>query len=485
MRKNFIKNFIYLTISGLAINLIELLVNAYITKKIGTTVLGTYSLITSLFNFLMTICIFGIPLSITKLTSEFDALKENHKIYNYSKLGIMICLFSSCVISAIVIIFNKNINNIFLHNLLDKKELILLSVSLPFVTLTSCICSYFNALRKVNKSVIFELIMNIVKNIVIVSLIYLHFKTYLSFILGLLIGEASSFLVSYALYKKDVHKYREKQKHFEIFTPLKNIFKISLPIFFTTTIRQMLSTIKHPLIPLSLQLFGFSYEYALSRYGMIHGVALPLVLMPSIFFTNFSQLILPEYSRYYAKGDLVKVQSITKKILKNVLEISLFIAFVLYISSDYICSKLYDNIEIAFYVKILLPIIPITYLDYIIDSMLRGLNLQTNVMRINIIDLIISITLIYFAIPKIGISGYILVIFVSEFINGIMSINTLLDASHVSFKYFKWVIKPLICLLFSFFIASALNFSLTTFLPLILSISAFTICYIIIKKIIL
>ena len=60
IKSKFFKNFIILTLSTLIINVVEMLTNIYITNKIGTTVLGSYSLIMNLFNFLVTISLFGI-----------------------------------------------------------------------------------------------------------------------------------------------------------------------------------------------------------------------------------------------------------------------------------------------------------------------------------------------------------------------------------------------------------------------------------------
>ena len=72
IKSKFFKNFLLLTFSTLIINVVEMLTNIYITNKIGTTVLGSYSLIMNFFNFLVTVSLFGIPLAITKIVSEND-----------------------------------------------------------------------------------------------------------------------------------------------------------------------------------------------------------------------------------------------------------------------------------------------------------------------------------------------------------------------------------------------------------------------------
>ena len=200
--------------------------------------------------------------------------------------------------------------------------------------------------------------------------------------------------------------------------------------------------------------------------------------MPSIFINSAASLLLPEYSRYFAAKDTTKIKRLTEKIFKTTILLSLYISFIIYISSDYICFKLYNNVEVSYYVKILTPLICIIYLDYIADSILRGLDLQVNVMKINIIDLIISISLIYFGIPYLGTWGYILVLYVSEYINGIMSIDQILSKTKIKFKYYEWIIKPLLCLFTSFWIIKLLKIENTNFSQVLMSIFSFTLSFI-------
>ena len=118
------------------------------------------------------------------------------------------------------------------------------------------------------------------------------------------------------------------------------------------------------------------------------------------------------------------------------------------------------------------------YIDSIADSMLKGLDLQVGVMKINIIDLLISITLIYFGIPFLGTFGYILVLYVSEYINGLMSIDKILKKANIQFRYLEWVIKPLICLFTSLFIINLLPFQIINLQSLLFVLIIFSTIFI-------
>lgn len=478
MKSKFIKNFLLLTFSTLIINIIEMITNVYITNKIGTTVLGSYSLIINVFNFLVTTSLFGIPLTITKLVSENDELKKDKAIEYSSKIACKICAVISVSVCIFTILNRKFLVSFFLHNSTSSDVFIILALSLPFIALTSCFCGYFNALRKVNKPVSYEILTHVIRSFTIIVLLKISFPAYKTFATGLFLSEFISFLYSYSLYKKDVKIYSKSKEAISKKKILKDIFRISAPLSFTSFVRSGLSALKHTLIPLRLQKFGFSYEYALSRYGIIHGISLPFILIPSIFINSAASLLLPEYSRYFAAKDTITIKRLTEKIFKTTILLSLYISFIIYISSDYICFKLYNNVDVSYYVKILTPLICIIYLDYIADSILRGLDLQVNVMKINIIDLIISISLIYFGIPYLGTWGYILVLYVSEYINGIMSIDQILSKTKIKFKYYEWIIKPLLCLFTSFWIIKLLKIENTNFSQVLMSIFSFTLSFI-------
>ena len=72
---------------------------------------------------------------------------------------------------------------------------------------------------------------------------------------------------------------------------------------------------------------------------------------------------------------------------------------------------------VSYYIKLLAPLAIFIYVDTVIDSILRGLDAQVGVMIINIFDLIISTTFIFFFVPKLGITGYIISIYLSEILN--------------------------------------------------------------------
>ena len=100
---------------------------------------------------------------------------------------------------------------------------------------------------------------------------------------------------------------------------------------------------------------------------------------------------------------------------------SLFVGFFIFIFANELSNLIYHKTEIAKYLRILVPLIVVMYLDIVIDGILKGLDAQVDVMIVNVLDCIISIAFIYFFVPVLGFGGYILSIFISEVVDFTLS----------------------------------------------------------------
>ena len=114
---------------------------------------------------------------------------------------------------------------------------------------------------------------------------------------------------------------------------------------------------------------------------------------------------------------------------------------------------LYKNITVGRYIKLMAPLIVLIYLDNVVDNILKGLGKQISVMCCNILDLAISVSFIYFLLPVFGSLGYIIVLYISEILNYVISIITLFKTTDLKFKYIEWVIFPILLITLSIIIS--------------------------------
>lgn len=472
--KLFIINVGIMTATSTLLQLVGIFFSIYISNKIGSEGVGLFSLIMSIYTFGITLAMFGINLASTKIVATQMAYKNKNGAIKALSQCILFSFIIGCMASLVLYLFSDIIVNVCLKNKISKLPLYICFLALPFISMSASINGYFNATRKVYKtasSSIFEQIVKISLAFFLLNLLLpkgLEFAC-ISLIIATCVSEMSSFFYGFILFyieKKKSHYTKSKQSFF------KEILRICIPIGLTSYIRSGLSTLKQLLIPLRLEKSGLNTSSAISMYGIVNGMVMPILLFPSVFINSFANLLVPEFSRIYATNNKKRIKQITDKIFKYIFIFSSCIFAIFITFYNKLSNLLYNEVLVAKFLLILSPLVIIIYIDTIVDAILKGLDEQVNVMKCNILDLFTSITLIYFLVPIMGIYGYIVVIYVSEILNGIISIFLLLKKTNLKFKFIDYIIKPVgISLisryLFIFFITS-FNVKLNIFLEILI-----------------
>lgn len=406
--KFFLVNGIILTCTSLILRTIGMFFNIYISNKIGSESVGVFELVMSVYFFFVTFSLSGINLACIRIVSEELAYGNDKNIKNATRKCLFFSLAFGLFSALALFIFAPYISSTFLHNKVSCFPFYVISLSLPFVSMSSCINGYFAAIRQVKKTAFVQILEQIIKISIICFLLSLLAPesvdfAIISLVVGEAISEACSFFILYFLYKLNQKKLNQTRSSVTCNFSQK-ILRIIVPVAITSYIRSGLSTVKQLLIPLRLEKSGLSCREALSQYGLINGMVFPLLLFPNIVITTFANLLVPEFSYYNTRSENGKMNRMLNLIFKYSFMFSFCIIGIFLCFSDSFSILFYNNIEISKYIKILCPLLVFMYLDSIIDSILKGLDKQVKVMGINILDLFTSITFIYFLLPIKGIT---------------------------------------------------------------------------------
>lgn len=202
---------------------------------------------------------------------------------------------------------------------------------------------------------------------------------------------------------------------------------------------------------------------------------MPVIMFANVLISSFSGLLVPEFSRLLAGGNYNRLKTVCDTIFKVTFIFSICVTGIFILFANEISLMVYQSIEAGIWIKVLSPLIFFMYIDNIIDNMLKGINEQVSVMICNIIDLVVTISIIFFIVPIMGMYGYILSIFVSELLNFTISSIQLKRRIQYSINYKKFIIRPILACLISYLLIKLLpitfsNFSLNTIIQIALFI---------------
>lgn len=421
--------------------------SVYITNKIGAAGMGLYSLVMSVGGFAVTVALSGVNLASTRMTAAAIGRGSEREVRGAMRRCILYGIVFGLAAMLGLLLLAKPISVYLLHDKRCISLLRVLSIGLPFMSLTSALGGYFAAVRRVVKSAIasfFEQFVKIAVCVWLIGMIAPKGVEYacLAVILGGSISEVASFLLSVALYIGDRKKHTFGAKE-AIPSLTRKMLDITLPVALSAYVRSGLLTVEHLLIPIGLRHYGTSYDAALASYGTLQGMALPVILFPQALVGALSGLLVPELSERQARMEYGSIENTVSRGIQFTLCFSVGAAGMMSCFSQILGQAVYHSSEAGKMIGMLAPLIPIMYLDHIVDGMLKGLGEQLYSMRVNIADAFLSVILVWVLIPRMGISGYILTIFLMEVLNASLSIMRLLKVCDIKVRFIKWVLKPL------------------------------------------
>ncbi len=454
-KKQFFKNAAILTITALILRGVGMLFRVYLADKVGCEGMGLYQLIISVYMLASTFATTGVNTAITRLITDELVCGSKKSVGAILKRAIFLITVIGIASSLLIYNFAPFISINFIKDSRAIPALKILAFSLPFMGICSCIKGYFIARRKVAGNSSAQLIEQFIRMCIVIFLLgkFAHLGVELCcaiILLGDTVAEASSCLYMIICYFVDKRKIKVVPA---VFAPQKRVYKkllkIAIPISSGKYLSTGLRTAENMLVPLSLGKFCNSKADGLSQFGMLKGMALPIIFFPSSFLMALSMLLIPEISEAAALNNQGIIKSTTSKTIKITMILSLVIsgAFSLFAEDVGIC--VYKDIGVGFFIKVLSPLIPFMYLESVVDGLLKGMNQQNYSFLYAVMDSALRIILIIFLVPRFGMAGFLFMMVLSNVFTSTLNIRRLVKVCHIDFLWKDWIIKPLVLTLIS------------------------------------
>ena len=460
-------NVIILTVTSLIMRTLGVAFNVYLSNKLGASAMGLFQLISSVSFLAITFAISGIRLAATRLVSEELALSN---LMGAKKSVYSCCLYSlffSCVCGIILFCGAKYIGSVMLGDERSVLSLKIFAFSLPFTALASVMCGYFTAVRAVFKMASVQIAEQFIRIVTTIICIVFFAKKSIelccaSIIIGTCSGEIFSFCLLYLLYKSDIRKHQQGYSGSKNRSIVKRMFYIALPIAFGSYIRSAIRTLQEMLIPFGLKKNGASAESALSAYGTIAAMAMPVLMFPGAFLDAISDMLVPEMSEMNALSRRNGINHVIDRVFAIGLITSVLVSGIFWKYANTISVLIYKNNCCVYYFKMLSPLIPVLYMDMVTDSILKGLGAQISSMIYNITESVLSVSMLYFLLPKYGINGYLFTIIAVRSVNFLFSVNKLIKITEFKTDI-AYIFKIVLSLIASLFIVNILSYILPLF----------------------
>ncbi len=314
-KKTVIAGTLILTSASLITKVIGFFYRVYMVNLIGSEGMGLYQLIMPIYMLTWSITSSGFTTTISKLTAQEKAKNQTGNMGRILKQSLFMTVAASVVISSFLFFCADWFSITILKEPRTAFAFRVLAFAIPFMSSGSCIRGYFLGLQHA----IIPAISQVLEQIVRIAAIYMTASFFVPkglnyacvcAVIGIVSGEVLSFLFVFFNYIRFKRKRKYiKKPSITVTKAFYMICSMAIPLTASRVVSSFLSTAENILIPQRLQLFGQSATEAMSTYGELTGMAMPLIMLPSAFLTSVSVSLVPEISEASAVNKRNKIST--------------------------------------------------------------------------------------------------------------------------------------------------------------------------------
>lgn len=425
--KSLLKNHLFkstaiLTLAGLLSRFCGFFYRILIGNYLGTDSIGLIQMCTPIIALVIALTCSGLFTAISRFTALYASPR-------WGRLGINLCLLLS-TIAAILLFCNSE----FLagHIFLDSRctnIIKIMSFCLPFMAIHNSVNNFFFGYEKSVPPAISQIIEQFTRISTLCLFIFFLGDRPLTItlvLIGNILGElvacvylAVCLLVMY--FRKNIKKNSLRYSVKDAYS----MIAFSIPLGFNHTLIRLFESGEAILIPASLTAFGLTNYEALSQFGILTGMAIPLIMFPSAAFNSYAVMLLPSVSKNSTK-DVFMLRNTIRKTIEICLSLGIFSTFLFICFGARLGAILFNNETVYWYVRTLAWLCPFMYLKISLASILNGLGKTKTTCMVSITGILIRLISIVLIIPRTGILGYLISllvsnIFISFFFLGILT----------------------------------------------------------------
>lgn len=444
-----------LTLTGLITRVMGFFYRIFLSHTIGAEGMGIYQMIFPLYALCFALTTAGIQTGISRCCAAALAEENPRKARIYFSSGFFLSLSLSAVTAFFLHRYAEELSLQLLRESRCIPLLKLIAWSIPLGTIHTCISAWYFSRKQTGIPALSQFLEQSAR--ILTSLFFYLVcmekgveATPLLAVAGTLAGELVSSLFS-AVCVLFHFQSSEYQNSGDSLLPsrlscTRQLLTLSLPLTANRVLLTLLQSIEAIMIPDRLKVYGLSSSQALTVYGVLTGMALPFILFPSAITNSVSTMLLPTIAGEQSRGHTEKIIQATEKTIKYCLLLGIFAGGIFFFFGDFIGILVYGNPDAGTYIRILSFLCPFLYLTGTLSSILNGLGHTFLCFLQNAAGLFIRILFVFFAVPQIGIRGYLWGILISQLVITLLNAFFVHQKAAFSFYPLPWILLPVIAL---------------------------------------
>ncbi len=448
---NYIQGAFLLAITNFITGTLAFGFRIYFSRSVGAEGMGVFQLVFPLYMLMITLVSGGVTTALSKIIAEYKVKNNEPGMAKTIRTSFIFIGFWSISVCAIIFLNSDFIASEVLKDSRTSLSVVLLTPSVFFISMSAIFRGYFFGIQKIKQPALIDVAEKVVRlgGLIILTRVMLPYGIAYACagaVLAMTAGEfISSILLSIAYNRSDRKRLVQASSE-SAWGIIHKIISLAIPLSLGGALATIMDMISAVLVPVQLETAGYDHTTALSLYGEITGMVMPLIAYPGIIIFSLTITLVPAITRSHISGNN---KALNKKCHDSLIigwSIGLFATVFCISFPEELCSVIYKCPEAGnqlFWAGIGCSF---HYFHVIQFAILNGLGLQRKVLANVAFDILINVACIYLLIPipRIGIYGYIIGFFLSGLFISIRNAKILQKQDGIYIDHRRILIKPLI-----------------------------------------
>ena len=450
-KSGFIYGAIILAIVNFIVRLIGFSYKIILSKLIGPEGIGLFQMVFPVLMFFITFTTAGIPVAVSKLVAKQNSIGNSYGAKKVFKVAFIFTLISASFLSLVIILFGKSIAENILKNNDIYFSVLLTAPAVLIISLSSVMRGYFYGLKKVSPAGISQIIEQLTRIVFVLGFIYHLYPVSPRFgsiiaVLGISVGELFGLAWLVFHYRLLSHStYSNARRQIKYLMVISKICYIAIPITISRIISVLMQLANAVLIPQRLMIAGYSSKEAVSIFGRVVGMSLPIIFLPFIVTSALVINIIPNLSEEIELKNYSMIKTNIALSLRITLLISIPLTLLYVFFSEPLAMFFYGDKAVGKYIGILGYSTIFISLQHTLSGILHGMGKQISATVNYIIGMSIQLFCTYFLVsnPSFGINGFFLGFLLSTFTICLLNYISLNSTIRIKISISDYIIKPI------------------------------------------
>ena len=459
----YLENALILTASGLALRAVGMGLRVYMAGQLGSEGMGLYQLVFTVYGLAVALATSGVSVAAARMTAE--QLGQSKRRTLPAVMGRVLWAAAGLGVTAGALQFALAVPAArwWLGDERAALSLQILAFSLPFMALGAAMRGYFLARRQVKANVGSQMLEQLVRILLVLWLLPGAVERGLgkgcaAIVTANLLSEVVSCLCMLRAYRGDMQaQCARAEREAAPRGTRRRLWHILAPLEASRGIASALTAAENALVPACLALAMGDRSQALSAYGALKGMALPVMFFPFSFLGTLATLLMPEVTEAHIRKDHRALGRLLDKMMFLTGTVAVLAGGLFTLYAEPLAEMLYHDPEVGFYIRVLGPVMPFLYLESMVDGVLKGMDEQISTFKYGLWDSMLRIGAILLLLPRFGMKGFLLVMICSNLLTCGLNYRCMVRTARLEQHWGRWLLRPAAALLAALLLTMPLN----------------------------